>query len=171
MTKRLFVCYALERDKINELRDRLERISRGAQAAGYETYVHARDAQQWNITGSDLRQVLDAVFRTIRGSDAVLMDLTIETPGYKRVGLNIECGFAKALDKPIAALWREPDRPAMTTDLADEELAYRQLSDIESATAALLTRLRRRRSTIAAAGPGSFYPTEPTTLMMSSRSQ
>ncbi|WP_285698593.1 hypothetical protein [Actinomadura sp. NBRC 104412] len=63
-------------------------------------------------------------------AEAVLLDLTGDAES-KRVGLNIEAGYAKALDKTVFALWRVPERPHMTIDLADFEDSYKHDGEIE----------------------------------------
>lgn len=139
--KTLFMSYALERDRIPELQERIDLITLGAEAAGYTAYAHVRDTQRWKFEGADLRQVLDVAFQKIAESDVVLLDLTAHCRSYKRVGLNIEGGYAKALGKPIAAIWRYPDRPVMTTELADIETSYEDVAELEAKTKQLLRRM------------------------------
>jgi nucleoside 2-deoxyribosyltransferase len=139
--KRLFMSYALERDRIPELQERIGLITLGAEAAGYTAYAHVRDTQGWEFEGADLREVLNVAFEKISESDAVLLDLTTHCRSYKRVGLNIEGGYAKALRKPIVAIWRYPDRPLMTADLADLETSYEHVAELEAKTKQLLGRM------------------------------
>ena len=130
MTGYVVICYALTGEHLPALRERIRLISNGILRAGLRTYAHIRDEQQWNTGGSAPRQVLDRVFHEIADAEAVLLDLTGDA-GSKRVGLNIEAGYAKALDKTIFALWRVPERPHMTTDLADFEDSYEHDGEIE----------------------------------------
>lgn len=140
MTKSIFICYALDGERIESLRHRLELITLGARDANMCTYAHIRDAQNWVGRDSDMRLVLSRAFHQIKSSDAVLLDLTSEF-GSKRVGLNIEAGYAKALKKPIVALYHRSDRPYMTTDLADFELPYSNVSEIRNAACQLLSKI------------------------------
>ncbi|GLW62920.1 hypothetical protein Arub01_11640 [Actinomadura rubrobrunea] len=139
--RKLFVCYALEGEPLEELQERLELISMGAQDAGFKTYAHIRDAQGWRLNGTPVKEVLEAAFAEIRNADAVLLDLTSSSGRSRRVGLNIEAGYAKALGKPILALWREPDRPNKTTDLADHERSYEHMDQIRRLTGELLSEI------------------------------
>jgi hypothetical protein len=140
MTRSVFVCYALEGEHLALLRTRLELITLGARDAGATTYAHIRDEQHWNTQGASIKRVLDAAFTHISMADAVLLDLTTSA-GSKRVGLNIEAGYAKALGKPILALWHVSERPNMTTDLADFERSYADLTDLRGVTYQLLSEL------------------------------
>ncbi|GAA3943506.1 hypothetical protein GCM10023085_26770 [Actinomadura viridis] len=141
MTGYVFVCYALEGEHLGALRERLELITLGARDAGLRTFAHIRDEQDWRIGEVSMRQILKVAFERIAGADAVLLDLTTSA-GSKRVGLNIEAGYAKALEKPILALWHESDRPNMTTDLADHEASYRSNDDLRSAARRLLSQVK-----------------------------
>ncbi|MEO3810303.1 hypothetical protein ABGB17_14980 [Sphaerisporangium sp. B11E5] len=140
MTRSVFICYALEGEHLAQLRTRLELITLGALDAGATTYAHIRDEQKWNTEGASIKRVLEAAFRRIALADAVLLDLTTSA-GSKRVGLNIEAGYAKALGKPILALWHVSERPNMTTDLADHERSYTGLGDLRETTRRLLSDL------------------------------
>ncbi|MFC6083433.1 hypothetical protein [Sphaerisporangium aureirubrum] len=140
MTRSVFVCYALEGEHLAQLRTRLELITLGALDAGATTYAHIRDEQNWNTEGASVKRVLAAAFKRITLADAVLLDLTTSA-GSKRVGLNIEAGYAKALGKPILALWHVSERPNMTADLADFERSYDDLTDLRLATCRLLSEL------------------------------
>lgn len=70
----------------------------------------------------------------------VLYDIAFLTShaNSKRVGLNIEAGYAKALGKPILALHLAGDRPNMTTDLADHEMAYHEVGELSAVVNSLL---------------------------------
>lgn len=135
--KTVFVCYALEHSHLGELQQRLAMIDQGASSAGWRSYAHVRDEQNWQFGTTSLRHVLDVAFKRISAADAVLLDLTSHA-NSKRVGLNIEAGYAKALGKPILALHVAGDRPNMTTDLADYEMAYREVGELSAVVNSLL---------------------------------
>lgn len=146
MTGYVFLCYALEGEDLGALRERLELITLGARDAGLRTYAHIRDEQHWRIGEVAIEQILKVAFERIAGADAVLLDLTTSA-GSRRVGLNIEAGYAKALEKPILALWHESDRPTMTTALADHEVSYRCNDDLRPATRRLLSQVKAQSPT------------------------
>lgn len=139
--KQLFISYALERDWIPRLQERLAALTLGAEASGYSTYSHVRDTQHWNFANADLGKVLETVFQKIQEADVILLDLTICSAGYRRVGLNIEGGYAKALAKPIIAVWRYPDCPSMTIELADYSASYTCVTELQAVVKGLLERV------------------------------
>jgi nucleoside 2-deoxyribosyltransferase len=139
-SKYLFICYALEGELVDDLRERIELITDGARDAGMETYAHIRDEQHWRAGRSSIKSVLKKAFERIEKAEAVFLDLTT-TKGSKRVGLNIEAGYAKALRKPIVALYHESERPNMTTDLADVSSSYSERADIRKVTCQLLSEI------------------------------
>jgi nucleoside 2-deoxyribosyltransferase len=138
--KTVFVCYALERGHMSELRERLSEIENGALASGWRSYAHVRDGQNWQFHDAPIRDILEIAFKRIAASDAVLLDLTSHA-NSKRVGLNIEAGYAKALGKPIMAVYRAGDRPNMTTDLASHEIAYDRVDELAQVVTDLLCRI------------------------------
>jgi hypothetical protein len=123
------VCYSVEEGNIQELQHRLELLSLGAADAGLSTYIHVRDTQAWDLTNADYGAALAIVFRHIRRARVILIDTTREV-GACLSGVNIEAGYAKALGKPIVALWHTPDRPDKTMALADFEASYRDIDDL-----------------------------------------
>ncbi|SPT59441.1 MULTISPECIES: nucleoside 2-deoxyribosyltransferase [Actinomadura] len=141
MTRFIFICYALDGEHLDLLRERLRLIALGAGDVGLQTYAHIRDAQNWHTGHLSKKEVLEAAFARISQADAVLLDLT-SSAGSKRVGLNIEAGYAKALEKPILAVWHKSDRPPMTTDLADYETWYEEKAGLRAAVRRLLTQAR-----------------------------
>jgi hypothetical protein len=137
----VFVCYALERDQLDLLRHRFSHVRRGIENAGCRSYFHVHDGQGWNLNGARVRDVLEEVFAIISNADFVLLDLTAKS-GSRRTGLNIEAGYARALHKPIAALWHESDRPNMTTELASVEAAYAEEGEIAAVVERLIRSLK-----------------------------
>jgi len=135
--KDIFICYALERDFLNDLRFRLNEISLGAGDLGFTSYAHIRDEQNWQFHNEPIRLILNRSFKVIESSSIVILDLTSKNHS-KRTGLNIEAGYAKALRKRIVALYHESDRPNMTTDLAEFEIAYSEPSEIRAKVVELL---------------------------------
>jgi hypothetical protein len=131
------VCYSVDEDDVNPLRRRLELISLGAADIGLSTYIHARDAQGWDLSGADYAAALSEAFEQIREARFVLIDTTRST-GACLSGANMEAGYAKALGKPIIALWRMPDRPHKTMALADFEASYELANELRSLSRDLL---------------------------------
>jgi hypothetical protein len=131
------VCYSVDEEDVGPLRRRLDLVSLGAADAGLSTYVHARDAQAWDLSDADYAAALSRVFEQIRGTRFLLIDATRST-GACLTGMNIEAGYAKALGKPIVALWRSPDRPHKTMVLADFEASYEREDDLRSISRRLL---------------------------------
>jgi nucleoside 2-deoxyribosyltransferase len=123
---------------MKELESRLEQITLGACDQRLRTFAHIRDAQQWRFHNEPTKTILARSFQEIAASDAVLLDLTTHVTPAKRTGLSIEAGYAAALRKPILALWHSPDRPNMTTDLADCEVSYSDVSEIRGKVAEML---------------------------------
>jgi hypothetical protein len=140
MSRLAFVCYALNGEPLDDLRQRLDLITLGAADAGVKAYAHVRDAQNWSFRRSPARDVLSTVFARIAASDVVLLDLTTGADS-KRVGLNIEAGYAKGIGKPIVAIWHVSDRPNMTTDLADLEGSYNRVDDLRGVVRDLLFKI------------------------------
>ncbi len=140
--KDIFICYALERDYLDELKSRLDQISLGAEDVGFTTYAHIRDHQNWQFHNEPIRDVLDRSFKAIRASKVVLLDLT-SMNFSKRTGLNIEAGYAKALNKKIVAIYLNDDRPNMTTDLADAVISYSDKQEIRIKVRELLRKLEQ----------------------------
>jgi hypothetical protein len=136
------VSYSVDENDIIELRQRIEMLSLGATDAGLSTYIHVRDAQAWNLTNADYAIALSTVFERIREARIVLLDTTRKT-GSCLTGINIEAGYAKALGKPIVALWRTPDRPYKTMTLADVEAGYREVEELRPLSRDLLVQAIR----------------------------
>lgn len=143
---KVFVCYALEREYLAELRERLTRISEGIQDAGGVAYAHVRDGQGWLANSQPITEMMTVVFREIAGADLILLDLTTHS-NSKRTGLNIELGYALGLRKPVLAIWKVPDRPNMTTDLAQLESSYSDVSDLRSVVGHLVSTFKRPHPT------------------------
>jgi hypothetical protein len=135
--KKLFIAYSLERTHLPELANRIELITQGASDAGYSTYAHVRDGQNWDLSGAVIRRMMPIVFESIRDADVVLLDLTTHG-NSKRTGLNIELGYALANSKRVIALYHKSDRPNMNTDMAEIERSYESNSEIRQAVAGLL---------------------------------
>jgi nucleoside 2-deoxyribosyltransferase len=138
----IFICYALERDFLNDLQFRLNEISLGAEDLGLTSYAHIRDEQNWQFHNEPIKLILNRSFKVIESSSIVFLDLTSKNHS-KRTGLNIEAGYAKALKKRIVALYHESDRPNMTTDLAEFEISYSELSEIRAKVVELLQNIAR----------------------------
>lgn len=139
------ICYALDRDYLPQLKDRLDRITFGLLNAGFDGYAHVRDGQNWVLGRTVVADVLEEVFAKIRRSELVVLDLTTLSRS-KRTGLCIEAGYAKALGKKIVAIWHEDDRPNMIPDVADIGSAYSQVSEISSLVERVIVDLREQAS-------------------------
>jgi len=124
-----FIAYSLERDHLDELKERLDLITLGANDANYDAYAHVRDGQNWVLGGSSIPEMMKTVFNKIEEVDVVILDLT-SNANSRRTGLNIELGYALAFNKKVIALYRKGERPNMNTDLALVELQYSSDSEI-----------------------------------------
>lgn len=135
--KKIFICYALEKDFLSELEERLNQITLGAFDNGWSAYAHIRDEQNWKFHNEPIGIIIDKSFKSIASSDLVILDLTSKN-NSKRTGLNIEAGYAKALGKKIIALYHISERPNMTTDIADIEISYSEISEIRPKIASII---------------------------------
>lgn len=140
--KKIFICYALEKEFLSDLEERLTQITLGAKDRGWTAYAHIRDEQNWKFHNEPIRNIIDKSFKSIASSDLVLLDLTTKNSS-KRTGLNIEAGYAKALGKKIIALWHVSDRPNMTTDLADYEISYSNIDELKIKVSQILLQIER----------------------------
>lgn len=140
--RKIFICYALEKDFLSDLEERLTQITLGAKEMGWIAHAHIRDEQNWKFHNEPIRNIIDKSFKSIASSDLVLLDLTTKN-NSKRTGLNIEAGYAKALGKKIIALWHVSDRPNMTTDLADYEVSYSNIDEIKFKVSELLKQIEK----------------------------
>lgn len=85
-------------------------------------------------------RILGDVFDVIKSADAVLLDLTSYTDS-RRTGLNIEAGYAAALEKPIVSIYQAGDAPRMTLALAQQARSYTSESEIGACVQELLRSL------------------------------
>jgi nucleoside 2-deoxyribosyltransferase len=129
--KKIFICYALEKEFLPDLAERISLISEAASEMNYKSYAHIRDDQDWQFHNEPIKTIIEKSFHQIQSSDVVILDLTTKSSS-KRAGLNIEAGYAKALNKKIIAIWHTSERPNMTTDIADLEVSYTDKSEIST---------------------------------------
>jgi hypothetical protein len=119
----LVICYSVEEGLIDRLRRRIEEITYGAGDRGLSTFAYVRDVQGWDTRAVDYSAAFSCVIDQIRVARAVVLDLTTDA-GATRTGLSIEAGGARALNKPIIAIWRHPDRPDKLLSIASISGAY-----------------------------------------------
>ena len=77
-------------------RDLIEAFTTHLNAAGFETYCVARDLECWGELELDAQTLMAETFNVIAAADLVVIEFS-----EKGVGLGIEAGYAKALNKPI----------------------------------------------------------------------
>ncbi|EAR10197.1 hypothetical protein MED297_13277 [Reinekea sp. MED297] len=77
-------------------RDLIEAFSTHRNAAGFDTYCVARDLECWGEHACDAQTLMAEMFHVIAAADLVVIEFS-----EKGVGLGIEAGYAKSLNKPI----------------------------------------------------------------------
>ena len=130
MTKRAFFAYSLEGEPLDKLRQRFSFIEQGAKKGDWEIFAHIRDVQNWTLEPQNMGDVLDLCFREIHKSDAFIADFTV-FKNKERTGIKIEAGYAKALNKKIISIVHNEDRPRMLTELADFEVCYCDVNELD----------------------------------------
>ena len=138
-TADVVICYSVENDAIEHLRERIQVISQAANDLGLCTYAHVRDTQGWVGLNRDYKSAFAAVFEHIDHARLVLLDLTSDSSSI-RTGINLEAGYAKGVGKILLGLWRVPDRPEKTLSIVDFEDSYRSMEDLGGAVISLLKR-------------------------------
>jgi nucleoside 2-deoxyribosyltransferase len=127
--KRIFLAYSIEPKYIESLKERIKIVTACATKHGIDVYAHVRDDQKWNYYSEPAAIVLDKCFKQIAMCDMFIADCTL-IDRVSRNGINIESGYAKALDKKIWGIIHNGDRPHLLYSLFDVEIDYSNLEEL-----------------------------------------
>ena len=105
----------------------IEQLSAALELAGYRSFCVARDLEQWGNVSLTPQKMMTLTFEQIEQADIVVLDMS-----EKGVGLGIEGGYAKALDKKlIITLDSKSELSTTMQGIADTVLIYDEAINIK----------------------------------------
>lgn len=97
----------------------IEEISDNLTKAEFQTFVMARDAEQWGEIHFSPNELMKLTFESIDKSDVLIIELS-----EKGVGLGIEAGYAHAKNIPIIVIAKEGSDISSTLKGISKEIIF-----------------------------------------------
>ena len=124
--KKIYVAYKFKEQNPEELRKKLEELSKVIEeATSYKTFIFFRDAQNWGKIKMPIKEVVEKAYNAIEKCDAILVEAT-----EKANGAYFEAGYAKALNKKIIIIHQEGTEANFLESCADEIIIYKDFEDL-----------------------------------------
>ncbi len=127
---RIFISYKYSniKDKA-QLKDELLEVSEILESLGHETFLLARDVQNWNNKGHSLHSRITIPAKEIRGSDGVFVYLN---SNVLSPGLLFEIHWAKLFGKKIILAIKEGIKSHYLPRLASQKaIVFKDFADLK----------------------------------------
>ena len=128
---RIFISYKYSnvKDK-NQLKDELLEVSGILESLGHETFMLARDIQNWNNKGHSLHSRFSIPAKEIRKSDGIFVYIN---SGVLSLGLLFEIHWAKLLGKKINLAMKEGIKSYYLHKLANQNvITFSDFADLRN---------------------------------------
>ena len=107
-------------------RNLVESIADSLEKEGIETFVMARDFEDWGKNEFSSSKLMELSFRQIEDCDFLIVEFS-----EKGVGLGIESGYAYAKDKPIFIIAKKDSEISLTLrGIANKIIFYNNPEDV-----------------------------------------
>ncbi|MCX6747148.1 MAG: nucleoside 2-deoxyribosyltransferase [Candidatus Pacearchaeota archaeon] len=125
--KKIYVAYKFKEQNTEELRKKLEELSKVIEDATiYKTFIFFRDAQNWGKIKMPIKEVVEKACKEIEKCDAILVEAT-----EKANGAYFEVGYAKALNKKVIIVHKTGTETNFLDSIADASIEYDDLNDLK----------------------------------------
>jgi len=125
---KIFISHKFRGVNVQDLREKLERISFILEKSGHKTFIYFRDREKWQKRNFPFGQVILEAFKQIKKCDILFGFIDSQEMSE---GMLLEIGFAKALNKKIILLISKKCSFPIIEAISDQVIKFNDIKQID----------------------------------------